>query len=627
MLNCIIPSRLEEYRKSLKERKLDVKALIKMTTQERISAFKPFAGENSETLNEMFEKKLVLKNKLAGLKNFINKTAELKRYSPEGKVELQKSIEEYRSKQEERILNPKEEESFLNALADKVAGTHIDKQTAKKIYRMTSNLRDIKEKGAELSGVSDEYLLEKQKLDDFIKSQEPLSVTSSILKDVAVIGRNNLIMNPSVPIKATTGQIENTIMDTITRRLGTGTLAGENGDLVKQGNAQAWKTFKKTGINTPAMEDIDDTHILGKGENFKTPTEANIGTKTGIAVAKAVNVAARVSNKIAIDWEHNISFVKFYQKNFFDMLDLISTQMAKIEKAQDIKGRASDIFKDASRIEPRTEEGAMLRKVAQEQSARITSTNNTIVSNMSLGAKRWLNSWIPNFPLGDFIIPIAKIPANVVANAMDNAGAGIPVALRDIYQGREKIQSDSLKTKYEGLIQFHRGVQRAMRIGGTLGTAFLIASHFQKKDFKQDKWGNHFVKIGKVWVNMEYMSVISPALAGALTIKQGDEKSVGGQAEEYLKGSLQGLKSVPGADEAEQIIQTLTSNHLAKSVEKYGDDFFTSRGEPAFLKNMQKDRPTNRLFFGAHGVETQEQEKQDKSKQPKSNKQERFSIL
>ena len=627
MLHCIIPSRLEEYRKALKERKLDVKGLLKMTTEQRISAFKPFAKDNAELLNEMFEKKLVLKNKLTGLKNFINKTAELKKYSPEGKEELQKSIAEYKQKQEERILNPKEEESFLNALADKVAGTHIDRGTAKKIYELSSKVREAKEKGAKLSGVSDEYLLEKQKLNDFIKSQEPLSVASSILKDVAVIGRNNLIMNPSVPIKATTGQLENTVMDVITRRLGAGALSGENGDLVKQANAEAWETFKKTGINTAGMEDIDDTHILGKGENFKAPTEANIGTKAGITVAKVINVAARVSNKIAIDWEHNISFVKFYQKNFFDMTDLISTQMAKLEKAENIKGRAAEIFKDASRIEPKTEEGAMLRKVAQEQSARITSTNNTIVSNMSLGAKRWLNTWIPNFPLGDFIIPIAKIPANVVANAIDNAGAGVPIALRDIFQGREKIQSSILKTKYEGLIQFHKGVQRAMRIGGTLGTAFLIASNFQKKDFKTDRFGAHFVKIGKVWVNMEYMSVISPALAGALTIKAEGGKTVPEKSEEYVKGALQGLKSAPGADEAEKIIQTLTSNHLAKSVEKYATDFFTSRGEPAFLKNMQKSRPTNRLLFGAYGVETTSQEQDDKNKTPQDNKKERFSIL
>lgn len=626
MIHCIIPSRLEEYRKALKERKLDVKAMLKMTTEERIASFKPFAGDNAETLNEMFEKKLVLKNKIQGLKNFINKTAELKKYSPEGKEAIQKSLEEYKSKQEERILNPKEEESFLNSLADKIAGTHIERDVANKIFEMSSKVREIKEKDSKLSGISDEYLLERQKLNDYIKSQEPLSVASSILKDIAVIGRNNLIMNPSVPIKATAGQIENTIMDTITRRLGAGEFKGQNDALVKKANDEAWDTFKKTGINTAAMEDINDTHILGKGENFKSPTEANIGTKTGIAVAKVVNTAARVSNKIAIDWEHNISFVKIYQNNFFDMLDLISTKMAKIEKVENIKRRASDIFKDACRIEPQTEEGAMLRKVAQEQSARITSTNNTIVSNVSLGAKRWLNTWIPNFPLGDFIIPIAKIPANVIANAIDNAGAGIPASLKDIYEGRNKIQAGDLKTRYEGLIQFHRGVQRAMRIGGTLGTAFLIASNFTKKDFRKDKWGNNFVKIGNIWVNMEYMSVISPALAGALTIKSEKEKSVAGETEEYVRGALQGLKTVPGIDEAQELIKTITSDHLADSVEKYGKDFFTSRGEPVFIQNLKRNRPINRLFFGAHGAETQADVQEDKRIQER-NKKKRFSIL
>jgi hypothetical protein len=250
------------------------------------------------------------------------------------------------------------------------------------------------------------------------------------------------------------------------------------------------------------------------------------------------------------------------------------------------------------------------------------------VSNISLGAKRWLNHWIPNFPLGDFIIPIAKIPANVVANAIDNAGAGAPYALRDIYQGREKIQSSDLKTKYEGLIQFHAGVQRAMRIGGTIGTAFLLANQFQKRDFKTDRYGAHFVKIGNTWINMEYMSVISLALAGAMTMKMDDRGGAVQKGLDYVKGSLQGLKTVPGVDEGEKIIQTLTSGHLAHAVEKYAWDFFSSRGEPAFLKNLQKNRPGNRLFFGAHGVETTAEVQEDE-RQAERNKRakKRFSIL
>ena len=155
------------------------------------------------------------------------------------------------------------------------------------------------------------------------------------------------------------------------------------------------------------------------------------------------------------------------------MLNLASSDMAKGDA-----GKAAEIFKDAVRIEPQTQEGAMLRLEAQKQAARITNTNDTLVSRFSLASKNVLNKVFPEFPLGDFIMPIAKIPASIIANGIDNAGGGIPIAIRDIFQGREKIQAEDLQTQYQGLAQFHNGVQRVMRIGGTIGTAFLIASPF-----------------------------------------------------------------------------------------------------------------------------------------------------
>ena len=83
---------------------------------------------------------------------------------------------------------------------------------------------------------------------------------------------------------------------------------------------------------------------------------------------------------------------------------------------------------------------------------------------------------------------------------------------------------------------------------------------------------------------------------------------------------------MPGASEVVQLWNTLTSGDLEKGIERYASDFFTSRGEPAFLKNMQKNRWANRLFFGAHGVET-EKDVQDDEDIAEEQKQKRFSIL
>jgi hypothetical protein len=174
------------------------------------------------------------------------------------------------------------------------------------------------------------------------------------------------------------------------------------------------------------------------------------------------------------------------------------------------------------------------------------------------------------------------------------------------------MQSDNLEEKYEGMAQFHNGVQRVMRIGGTIGTAFLIANQFDKKDFKSDQYGTHFVKIGNTWINTEYVSAISPALAGAMMARSVKEGSFTDEATHYVAGTLESLRATPGLDEGERLVQALSNKNMAHGIEKYAKDFFTSRGVPAFIQNMEKNRPINRLFFGAHGVESTQDVRQDK---------------
>lgn len=430
MASCILPDKLEEYRKALKDRKLDIKAMLKMSSQERLSKFEEFAGPNAKKLNTLFEEKIVLKNRLQGLKNFIDQSAERGRWSPEKKAEMAKSLSDYRSRQQERIFNPKEEEVFLNELADKMLGVHIPKEVAQKVFELSSKAEQAKADNPKLSGVSDDYFKAKQELNDYVQSQKPQKPAESILKNLATIGRNNMLLNPSTPIKATAGQAINSAMDFVSRRLASGKFQGSNSELADQANKEAWETFQKTGVNTASMESIDDVHALNKGENFKATNQTDGAHGALAKTAEVVSKVAKVSNKVAIDWEHNISFTKFYQKAFFDMLNLHSTNIAEFEgkEGDEVKTRAAEIFKDACRIEPETQEGAMLRLEAQKQAARVTSTNDSLTSRFSLGAKKWLNSFQPGLPLGDLIIPMAKIPANVIGNGIDNAGGGIPIA-------------------------------------------------------------------------------------------------------------------------------------------------------------------------------------------------------
>lgn len=606
---CILPDQAAKFRQALKEKDINPASLLNMSTEERTKLFSGYVGDNAKVVNTLFEEKLVLKNRMQGIKNWASKVGNVGKYSVEGKAKLAQAMSEYRAAQQERIFSPQEHEAFLNDLADKQLGTHITKEQAAKVFELSKKVQDTNST-SDLSGVSAENLKARQELNDYVNSVNAPTTTQSIIKNLSIIGRNNLLLNLSTPIKATTGQVVNSVMEFIGRRLSSLSLSGSS-DLAAQANKEAWSTFRKTGVNTASMESIDDTHVLGKGENFKLPAQTS-SRSVGLA-EKVIRNTARISNKVAIDWEHNFTFTKFYQKTFFDTSNIRATTLAKSEglEGAELKARTNEIFKDAVRVKPETKEGAIVRHMAQEQSARITSTNDSLVSRFALGAKNALNKVIPGVPLGDFIMPIAKIPASIIANGIDNAGAGIPKGIIDIYQGRAKMQSPDLETRYEGSAQFATGIQRMMRIAGTLSVAALLASQFKKSDFRSDQYGNHFVKIGGIWINMEYINAISPALAGMMNAKMSGNKGFTNDVGQYTGGVLSSLKSAPGIDEANSLITSITNTDLTKGIQKYTNDFFTSRGEPMFIKNLQNNRPINRLFFGSTGVNSDQQYKAD----------------
>jgi hypothetical protein len=612
---CLPKEKADQFKQALKQKDIKIADLLNMTTEDRTSLLEKYAGDSAKQVNTLFEEKLVLKNQMLGIRNWASKVGGIGRYSAEGKAALESALSDYKARQQERIFNPKENEAFLNDLADKKLGVHISREVAQKVFELSSKADSLKTTNPKMSGVSDEYLNAKAELNDYVASQKNTSVAASIGKNLATIGRNNLLANPSTPLKTAIGQVVNSAMDMVTRRIGALSLKGGNYDLVRQANSEAWDTFRKTGKNTASMEGFDDTGKLGEKQNFANPAGANTPHPVVGAVETGIRKLAQVSNKIVIDWEHNYAFTKFYQKAFFDMANLTSSGIAKDEGLLGVQrnARAGEIFKDAARIEPQTQEGAMVRLEAQKQAARVTSTNPTILSRLSLGAKNWLNNVTPDFPLGNILEPIAKIPANIIANGIENAGVGVPIGVKDIIQGRAKIQSSDLATRYEGMAQFSGGIQKIARTVGVMSAAAYFTSQLQKSDFRSDNYGNHFVKIGNIWINMEYFNAVSPALAGMMEVKQ---KGVAGQgvlqtSGQYTSGAVQGLKNTPGIDEASKLVTAITNSNYSKGIMKYAKDLFTSRGEPAFIKNILSGRPIERLFFGATGVESTQEVTQD----------------
>lgn len=166
---CFPINKIEEFRKAIKTKELDVFELMKMDSVARTTLFEKFFGENAKSINLLFEEKLVLKNRIQGIKNWVNKTGELGRYDPNKKANLDQILSEYRAKQQERMFNPKEEEGYLADLVEEKLGIRISKEQAKTAW-------DIQVKS-----------------DELFKNYDPISKTWSSDKTSADYGATKVI--------------------------------------------------------------------------------------------------------------------------------------------------------------------------------------------------------------------------------------------------------------------------------------------------------------------------------------------------------------------------------------------------------------------------------------------------
>ena len=146
MAICIPKENIKKFKEALGKRELDIKKMLNMTTEARTTLLEKFVGDQAKAVNTLFEEKLVLKNRLAGLKNWVAKVGEVGRFDPAKKAKLAEAMSEFREKQQERIFSPKEEEAFLRDLAEKKLGTDITRQEAQTLFEFSGKMGDLRNK-------------------------------------------------------------------------------------------------------------------------------------------------------------------------------------------------------------------------------------------------------------------------------------------------------------------------------------------------------------------------------------------------------------------------------------------------------------------------------------------------
>ena len=145
---CLLKQHADEFLEKVKSGEFDPANLAAMTSAERHAAFADVVGDaNAGHVNAQFESKLLLKNQQQGLKNWVESLDKVK---PDVKRDLLSRIGRM-----EKVLEPKDMDSFLTDLAHQKLGFGVTMEQAGKITSMAKDVAEAKagfSKAANLAG-------------------------------------------------------------------------------------------------------------------------------------------------------------------------------------------------------------------------------------------------------------------------------------------------------------------------------------------------------------------------------------------------------------------------------------------------------------------------------------------
>jgi hypothetical protein len=136
---CLPKSEVEKFREARKNGIVSYTKLKAMSSEQRRVLFKDLLGEvNAEPVNLAFESKLLLKDQVIGFRNFLN---DIEGLNQGDKLDLVDQIDRM-----DKILNPKDKQSFLEDIAKKKMKTPLTDVEAREIFDMSQEAMKLREK-------------------------------------------------------------------------------------------------------------------------------------------------------------------------------------------------------------------------------------------------------------------------------------------------------------------------------------------------------------------------------------------------------------------------------------------------------------------------------------------------
>lgn len=613
---CIAPSLAAQLKNAAVNGEFTIQELYGMNSTQRNAVFAKYADPVTATqINAGFENAMASSQKNA-LANWVKNTFIGKETKTNRKTDMLNKLNEL---DQMGVLNPETSEAYLQDLVATRLGISVSQAEVAEITQLANKLQSIVDSpagtNAELNLPGIEYFKSRKEIQNYVNSLIPSS-NAKIL--ISTVGRSFMLASIKSPV---VNIASNTIMGSLTgieKRIVNMRFKGLNSDTARQYVKYATEVYNATGYDITRMQDISDT--------FTVQQEGVVNTQ-GAGVFRKLG---RISEDLVFKRLMGAPDVFFAAMQRASTADLVSANLAEKEglTGEAAKARAKEIMVESLGLGEGSPAAEIIKAQSISDAMYATFTNDSKLSEVSLGIRSLLNEATGDARLGDVLMPFVKTPANVVETSVDYMGLGAVKALLNLPTAIAELKAGNKAP-------MQQVARNAVKTGLGLTLAFIIMQSFDPDDFigaypttakerellELQNAPTNAVRIGNTWVSLDFFGPLAAPLTGMFYAK----KYGSSPAETILKygqGAVAQVAKLPGVETLSDVISDM-QKQIPETGASAGEvvqgawgtlvDQISSRLVPAFISDIakmtdaneretDKNKPETKLFARIPGL-------------------------
>ena len=492
-------------------------------------------------------------------------------------------------------LNARNAKMYVREALDDIFGTTVSQEEANQIIGKIGEIE--KSIVNTLDETGNPSVQTWQKINEMNNLVESLTPSPALQIATSIVGRGMMLLSVKSPVLNVVSNTENILTEMLIRRAvnsleGGASFSAVDKNVEKDYLAYADDVYRASGYNVSTTEGLDAATVTLGERRISTQ-----GAGKFRAFARGVETGV---------FKYLMGYPDSRAKDFVfsDTAALEATTIAQNEglSGEMLSKRATELYRDATRVAPLTEEGMLIREKAMMEANVATYTNDTWASKLALGIRETLNKVSGNARLGDQLMPFAKTPANVVALGMEySIGAAylipnLTTVIRDVKAGKLSAKS---RTAIKAAVRNGLGVVLAMLIAMALDpddyTPDYDALTMSERRLALEKNAVfNSIRIGDKYISLDYFGPLALPLTAVLTARRKDEVGWFG----YAKGVASQMKKTPGLSELKESYDSITravSSDWAESLKNLSNsmiDFIRARTIPSIVNDLAKSIDT-----------------------------------